>query len=73
MGKTLVEKILSEKSGTDAAAGDIVVAKVDVAFVQDGTGPLAVRQYDEAGFAKVADPDKSILFLDHAAPSPRER
>jgi 3-isopropylmalate/(R)-2-methylmalate dehydratase large subunit len=70
MGKTLVEKILSNKSGTDAVAGGIAIAKVDVAFVQDGTGPLAVRQFDEAGFAKVANPAKSILFLDHAAPSP---
>ncbi|MBT3363777.1 MAG: 3-isopropylmalate dehydratase large subunit [Chloroflexi bacterium] len=73
MGKTLVEKILSNKSGTDAVAGGIAIAKVDVAFVQDGTGPLAVRQFDEAGFAKVANPDKSILFLDHAAPSPNQQ
>ncbi len=73
MGKTLVEKILSDKSGADACAGDIVIASVDVAFVQDGTGPLAVRQFDEAGFEKVAAPDKSILFLDHAAPSPNKQ
>ncbi len=73
MGKTLVEKILSDKSDKDAMAGDIVIAKVDVAFVQDGTGPLAVRQFDEAGFAKVANPDKTILFLDHAAPSPNKQ
>ncbi|MFC1979230.1 3-isopropylmalate dehydratase large subunit [Chloroflexota bacterium] len=73
MGKTLVEKILSDKSGTDTIAGNIVIAKVDVAFVQDGTGPLAVRQFDEAGFAGVANPDKSILFLDHASPSPNKQ
>jgi 3-isopropylmalate/(R)-2-methylmalate dehydratase large subunit len=41
--------------------------------VQDGTGPLAVRQFDEAGFKNVAIPDKSILFLDHAAPSPNKQ
>jgi len=73
MGKTLVEMILSDKSGTDVVAGDIVIAKVDVAFVQDGTGPLAVRQFGEAGFDKVANPSKSILFLDHAAPSPNRQ
>ena len=43
MGKTLAEKILSEKSGGDAHAGDIVIAKVDLSFVQDTTGPLTVR------------------------------
>ena len=69
-GKTLAEKILSEKSGTDARAGDIVIAKVDVIFVQDGTGPLAVRQFEAAGFEHLANPGRTILFLDHAAPSP---
>lgn len=69
MGKTLAEKILSAKSGTDAGAGDIVVATVDLAFVQDTTGPLTVNQYLSAGFTKVADNLKAALFIDHAAPS----
>jgi 3-isopropylmalate/(R)-2-methylmalate dehydratase large subunit len=45
MGKTVSEKILSEKSGIDARAGDIVIAPVDLAFVQDTTGPLTIRQF----------------------------
>jgi 3-isopropylmalate/(R)-2-methylmalate dehydratase large subunit len=71
MGKTLAEKILSDKSGTDAKAGDIVIAQVDVAAVQDGTGPLAVRQLQKMGIDKVKV-EKSILFIDHASPSPRK-
>ena len=70
MGKTLAEKILSQKSGIDANAGDIVIARVDLVFVQDGTGPLAVRQFEASGFDKVANPQRTALFLDHAAPSP---
>jgi 3-isopropylmalate/(R)-2-methylmalate dehydratase large subunit len=70
MGKTIAEKILSEKSGQDAKAGDIVIAKVDVAAVQDGTGPLAVRQLKKMNLEKIT-PKRSILFIDHAAPSPR--
>ena len=69
MGKTLAEKILSEKSGTDAKAGDIVIAKVDLAFVQDTTGPLTVRQFQSSGMT-VSNPERTILFIDHAAPSP---
>ena len=38
MGKTIAEKILSEKSGADAHAGDIIIARVDLAFIQDTTG-----------------------------------
>jgi len=69
MGKTLAEKILSEKSGTDAKAGDIVIAKVDLAFVQDTTGPLTVRQFQSSGMG-LSNPARTVLFIDHAAPSP---
>ncbi|MFC1961711.1 3-isopropylmalate dehydratase large subunit [Chloroflexota bacterium] len=70
MGKTLAEKILSKKSGAEAKAGDIIVAWVDLTFVQDTTGPLTVRQFREAGFKKLARPERTVFFLDHAAPSP---
>ncbi len=70
MGKTLAEKILSQKSGSDARSGDIVIAKVDLVFAQDTTGPLAVRQFQTSGFERLANPQKTALFLDHAAPSP---
>ncbi len=70
MGKTLSEKILSTKSGSEAGAGDIVIAEVDLAFAQDTTGPLAVRQFQAAGFERLSGSLKAALFLDHAAPSP---
>jgi len=70
MGKTLAEKILSNKSGTDAHAGDIVISQVDLSFVQDTTGPLTLRLFEESGFQKLANPSQVIMFLDHAAPSP---
>jgi 3-isopropylmalate/(R)-2-methylmalate dehydratase large subunit len=70
MGKTIAEKILSKKSGTDAKAGDIVIARVDLAFLQDTTGPLTVRQYRSSGMGKLADAKRTVLFIDHAAPSP---
>ncbi|MBI4744034.1 MAG: 3-isopropylmalate dehydratase large subunit [Actinobacteria bacterium] len=71
MGKTIAEKILSSHSGKDARMGDIVIASVDVVAVQDGTGPLAIQQLQKLGMEKVFNPQKSILFIDHAAPSPR--
>ena len=70
MGKTLAEKILSQKSGSEAKSGSIVIAKVDLVFVQDTTGPLTVRQFQASGFEHLANPQKTILFIDHAAPSP---
>jgi 3-isopropylmalate/(R)-2-methylmalate dehydratase large subunit len=71
MGRTLAEKILSEHAGKEVRAGEIVVIKVDLAYTQDGTGPLAVRKIQEMGFEKVYHPQRTIFFLDHAAPSPR--
>ena len=70
MGKTLAEKILSEKSRSDAWAGDTVVAQADLVFAQDTTGPLVVKEFGASGFKRLANPKKTVLFLDHAAPSP---
>ncbi|AKI96665.1 3-isopropylmalate dehydratase large subunit [Kosmotoga pacifica] len=71
MGKTIAEKIISEHARKDVNPGDIVVAEVDIAMVQDGTGPLTVDEYYTMGFdaLKVTN---SILFIDHASPSPRK-
>jgi 3-isopropylmalate/(R)-2-methylmalate dehydratase large subunit len=70
VGKTLAEKILSQKSGSNARAGDIVIAAVDLAFAQDTTGPLTVRQFQACDFKTLAHPGRTVLFIDHAAPSP---
>ncbi|TFG46065.1 MAG: 3-isopropylmalate dehydratase large subunit, partial [Dehalococcoidia bacterium] len=73
MGKTLAEKILSEKTSSDVKPGDIVVSPVDWALVQDTTGPLTVREFLALGLPKLANPSHTILFIDHAAPSPQKQ
>ncbi len=72
MGKTLAEKIIGEHSEKEVRAGDFVVAKVDACLVQDGTGPLAVRQLQKINLEKAHNPKKTVLFIDHAVPSPRK-
>lgn len=71
-GKTIAEKIFSAHSGTDARAGDIVVANVDFVMGQDGTSPLAIRALENMGVEAVFDPDKVALVMDHSSPSPIE-
>lgn len=71
MGKTIAEKILSEKSRIDAYAGDLVVAKIDQIALQDGTAPLAIRQLMELG-VEIKAADRTHFFVDHASPSPRK-
>jgi len=68
---TLAEKILAAKAGLDAVEpGQIVVADVDLAIAQDGTGPLAIEQIRALGGGRLRVP-RAIFFIDHAAPSPR--
>ena len=72
MGLTLVEKIISEHAGKMVHAGELVISKVDVTAVQDGTGPLTVQEFKKLGVNKLNNPQRSILFIDHASPSPRK-
>ena len=72
MGLTLAEKIISEHVGRDVRVGELVIANVDVAAVQDGTGPLTVQEFKKLGIPKLKNPERCILFIDHAAPSPRK-
>ncbi|MCL4426437.1 MAG: 3-isopropylmalate dehydratase large subunit [Firmicutes bacterium] len=72
MGQTLAEKILSRKAGYDVRPGDIVVVDVDWAYAQDGTAPLTIRELQGLGVDGAAKPERSIFFIDHASPSPRQ-
>lgn len=71
-GKTIAEKIFSAHSGTDAHAGDIVVADVDFVMGQDGTSPLAIGALEKMGVEAVFDPKKVAFVIDHSSPSPIE-
>ena len=68
MGKTIAEKILSNRSGTDAKAGQIVVADVDYVMVNDVTGPIAFREYEKIGSGKIFR-EKMVLIPDHYVPN----
>lgn len=72
MGKTIAEKILSNKSGQDARAGDIVIANLDFVMGQDGTSPLAIKAFHEMEAQRVFDPARIAMVIDHSAPSPLE-
>ncbi|MGB2803415.1 MAG: 3-isopropylmalate dehydratase large subunit [Candidatus Zixiibacteriota bacterium] len=71
MGKTLAEKIIGSHAKKDVSAGQIALVSVDVCLTQDGTGPLAIRQLQQIDLEKAVNPKRTVLFLDHAAPSPR--
>jgi 3-isopropylmalate/(R)-2-methylmalate dehydratase large subunit len=67
---TLAEKIIGAHAHQTVRPGQIVVADVDVALAQDGTGPLAIQQIRELGLGQLRV-GRALFFIDHAAPSPR--
>jgi 3-isopropylmalate/(R)-2-methylmalate dehydratase large subunit len=70
VGKTISEKILGAHSGSDAKAGEIVIAELDYMMAQDGTAPLAIRSFEGMEGSAVAKPERVALCIDHNAPSP---
>lgn len=72
MTSTLAEKIIGAHVGRSVKPGEIVVTGVNVTALQDGTGPLALQQLEDLGLVRAHNPEKTILFIDHAAPSPRK-
>lgn len=69
-GKTIVEKILSRASGTDAVAGDRVWANLDLAVVRDFGGPNVVLEYEQQmGDTPVWNPDRIAMTFDYQAPA----
>lgn len=71
MGKTMAEKILAAKAGLkEVSAGDIVVAKVDCAMMDDILGPRVeiAAEMKRLG-ASVWDKDKVVIISDHYSPA----
>jgi 3-isopropylmalate/(R)-2-methylmalate dehydratase large subunit len=46
---------------------------VDLVFAQDTTGPLTIRQFKEVKHGRLANPQRTAIFLDHAIPSPNRQ
>ena len=70
MGSTITEKILALAAGRDVVqAGEIIEAQVDLALANDITAPLAIAEFEKAGFTKVFDPARIALVPDHFTPN----
>ena len=66
--KTISEKVLSARSGVDAAAGDVVVCDVDFILGTDASAPMAISYFDKMGGTRVRDPKRIFFALDHYSP-----
>ena len=67
--KTLAEAIIAAHSKNDAVPGAICQVNVDFAFANDITGPPAAEEFRKMGGAKVFDPKRCAIVLDHFTPN----
>jgi len=66
----IAEKILARASGREEVKpGEIVQSKVDMAMVNEITGPLAIKAFKEIGVPKVWDNNRIVLIQDHQVPA----
>ncbi len=66
------EKILGGKAGGDVTAGEILVTGVDYVFAHDASGPLTLEQLETLSIKKPIYPDRTLIIIDHAVPSPNQ-
>jgi len=69
MGLTVTEKILSAHSGGEARADQFVMAQVDFCMGNDITAPIAIEEFEKAGFKRVFDRKRIALVPDHFTPN----
>jgi len=68
--KTIAEKIIQMHCARkDIKIGDLIKAKVDFAFANDITGPLAIEVFKQIGAKRVYDKNKITFVPDHFTPN----
>jgi 3-isopropylmalate/(R)-2-methylmalate dehydratase large subunit len=70
MGMTMTQKILAKHANLPSVqAGDLIEARLDLVLGNDITSPVAIKEFERAGFSKVFDKDKICIVLDHFTPN----
>ena len=70
MGMTMTQKILAAHAGLpEVRAGQLIRAKLDMVLGNDITSPVAINEFEKAGFTSVFDRSKISLVMDHFAPN----
>ncbi|MCI6896779.1 MAG: 3-isopropylmalate dehydratase large subunit [Gemmiger formicilis] len=70
MGMTMTQKILAAHSGeATVTAGQLINAKLDIVLGNDITTPVAINEFNKAGFDSVFDKTRVNIVLDHFVPN----
>ena len=70
MGMTMTQKILADHAGLESVkAGQLINARLDMVLANDITAPVAINEFEKAGFESVFDNEKIALVMDHFTPN----
>ena len=70
MGMTMSQKILAAHCGeATVRPGQLVNAKLDIVLGNDITTPVAINEFEKAGFTSVFDKTRINIVLDHFVPN----
>ena len=70
MGMTMTQKILAQHAGLpEVRAGQLIQSKLDLVLGNDITTPVAINEFEAAGFDTVFDKSKIALVMDHFVPN----
>lgn len=67
---TMTQKILAAHAGlSSVTAGQLIKAKLDLVLGNDITAPVAINEFEKAGFERVSTDTRITLVMDHFAPN----
>ena len=70
MGMTQTQKILAAHAGlAEVKADQLINAKLDIVLGNDITTPVAINEFEKAGFNGVFDKEHIAIVLDHFVPN----
>lgn len=70
MAMTMTQKILAAHAGLEEVhAGQLIRTRLDLVLGNDITSPVAINEFEKAGFEQVFDKSKIALVMDHFTPN----
>lgn len=70
MGMTMTQKILAAHAGLPSVeAGQLIRCRLDMVLGNDVTTPVAIAEFQKAGFDSVFDGSKISMVMDHFTPN----
>ena len=68
MSMTMTQKILAAHAGLpEVRAGQLIQAKLDIVLGNDITSPVAINEFEKAGFQSVFDKSRLVMVMVHFA------